>query len=272
MKRQVQNNSKYGFVISVLLVVIILQWIYIARLRAPEKITKEPKPKPKPPVAEVIKARIAIVLDDWGYNLNNLGLIEQIKYPITAAVLPGLSFSERIAKELKDSGFEVILHLPMEPQEKKRLEKNTVMVSMGQDKIARILDKDLSSMPFARGVSNHMGSAATRDSVTMEIVFKELKKRQLYFLDSYVSSGDTGLGLARKLHQKYARRDVFLDNQLEPSYIRKQIQQLKLKAKMRGEAIGIGHDRKATLEVLKEMMPQLAREGYKFVFVSELVE
>jgi polysaccharide deacetylase 2 family uncharacterized protein YibQ len=38
-----------------------------------------------------------------------------------------------------------------------------------------------------------------------------------------------------------------------------------------GQAIGIGHDRKITLEVLKEVMPSIEKEGYKFVFVSELI-
>lgn len=273
MKRQPQSSPKYSLVISALLVVIILQWIYIARTHRPEKPSKEAiRPEPKPPVTQAVKGRIAIVLDDWGYNLNNLGLIEEIRYPVTLAVLPNLAFSERIAKELNARGFEVILHLPMEPREKKRLEKNTVMVSMSREKLGDILDDDLAAVPFARGVSNHMGSLATRDNATMEALFRELKKRRLYFLDSYVSSGNTGLEAARKVNLRYARRDVFLDNRLEASYIRRQVQQLKMKAKMRGEAIGIGHDRRATLEVLKEMMPQLAKEGYRFVFVSELVE
>jgi len=39
-----------------------------------------------------------------------------------------------------------------------------------------------------------------------------------------------------------------------------------------GQAIGIGHDRKNTLKVLKEQLPRLAEEGYQFVFVSEVVK
>jgi polysaccharide deacetylase 2 family uncharacterized protein YibQ len=39
-----------------------------------------------------------------------------------------------------------------------------------------------------------------------------------------------------------------------------------------GSAVGIGHDRKITLEVLRDVMPQLAKEGYKLVFVSELAQ
>ena len=66
------------------------------------------------------------------------------------------------------------------------------------------------------------------------------------------------------------RRDVFLDNVEESGYIKQQINKLKSKARSRGFAIGIGHDRKVTLEVLREVMPQLSKEGYKFVFLSEL--
>jgi hypothetical protein len=69
----------------------------------------------------------------------------------------------------------------------------------------------------------------------------------------------------------FANRDVFLDNREEPEYIMGQINKLKNIAKVYGRAIGIGHDRKVTLEVLKGAMPELEKEGYKFVFVSELL-
>jgi len=63
-----------------------------------------------------------------------------------------------------------------------------------------------------------------------------------------------------------------LDNQEDPVYIKGQIYKLKMKAKHYGRAMGICHDRKISLEVLKEIMSQLEKEGYKFVFVSELVK
>jgi len=69
----------------------------------------------------------------------------------------------------------------------------------------------------------------------------------------------------------YAKRDIFLDNIEDTPYIKDQLNKLKAKARMYGYAIGIGHDRPVTLAVLKEAIPQLKKEGYKFVFVSELV-
>ena len=46
---------------------------------APQKIS---------PVSSRIKPKIAIVIDDIGYNLNNLAVIEQIRQPLTFSVLP----------------------------------------------------------------------------------------------------------------------------------------------------------------------------------------
>jgi hypothetical protein len=63
---------------------------------------------------------------------------------------------------------------------------------------------------------------------------------------------------------------VFLDNNSDPEYIKGQLIQLRNLSKKYGTAIGIGHDRKSTLTVLKEILPQLESQGYKFVFISEV--
>jgi polysaccharide deacetylase 2 family uncharacterized protein YibQ len=257
-----RKETRLRITILILALVIIFQWAIIIAIR-PKKIRKLP--------VIPIKARIAIVIDDWGYNLNNLHMLDEIKYPLTASVLPHLSYSREVAEELHKRGIEVILHLPMEPHEKYRLEKNTIMTSFDENTILDILGQDLSSIAYAKGISNHMGSRATEDEKTIRIIFKELKKRHLYFLDSFVSSKTVCSDLAHKMNLGFAKRDVFLDNNSDPQYIRQQIHKLKLRAKSNGQAIGIGHDRKSTLEVLKEVMPELEKEGYRFVFVSELV-
>jgi len=141
---------------------------------------------------------------------------------------------------------------------------------MDKEEIEYIVDQDISSLRFIKGVSNHMGSLATEDARTMEVVFKLLKKRGLYFLDSVVTPKSICGVLARKMGLRFAKRDVFLDNVEDPAYIKKQISKLKIKARSHGQAVGIGHDRRVTLEVLAEVIPELKKEGYKFVFVSEL--
>jgi len=259
-----KQDKKLITAIVVLSIVIILQWIFIANIGKAKKAQK-------PVLPHVSAGKIAIVLDDWGYNLDSLPILNRMGYPITMSVLPNLSYSKVVARELKKYGFEVILHLPMEPQEKYHLEKDTVLTWMNESQIKSILRRDLANLPVA-GVSNHMGSSATQDLKTMRIIFEELKKHNLYFLDSFVTSKSVCPDLAKKMRVRFAKRDIFLDNVEEAQYIMGQIYKLKLRAKFYGYAIGIGHDRKVTLEVLAKIMPQLEKEGYKFVFVSQLVK
>jgi polysaccharide deacetylase 2 family uncharacterized protein YibQ len=218
------------------------------------------------------KGKLAIVIDDFGYTLNNQPILEQIKYPLTCAILPNLSYSRKLSQDLHLKGFEIILHLPMEPREIDKLEKNTITTLQRETEILQIISQDLNNIIYSKGVSNHMGSRITEDRRIMEVILKELKKRHLYFLDSFVSPKSVALSVAGKINLGFARRDVFLDNTAEPGYIKGQINKLKIIAKRRGQAIGIGHNRKVTLEILKELMPQIEREGYKFVYVSDLVE
>jgi len=221
---------------------------------------------------QVLKGKIAIVIDDWGYHLNNLETAKSIKQPLTCAVLPNLKNSSLVAKKLKNSGFEIILHLPMQPKEKFKLEVNTITLAMNPGQISSILDKDLVSVKYAKGVSNHMGSGVTENKKIMEIILTRVKKHKLYFLDSYVTAGSVCGELAKNIGVKFAKRDVFLDNQNDPEYIKAQLLKLKNLAAKQGSAIGIGHDRKNTLAILKEIIPQLVKDGYKFVYVSELVQ
>jgi polysaccharide deacetylase 2 family uncharacterized protein YibQ len=255
---------RYKIVILILSFLVVIETILLIRLWVI-------RPKKLPEIPKILKGRIAIVIDDWGYNSNNLEMLEEIKYPLTVSILPNLSYSRQLSEELHRRGLEVILHLPLEPHEKFRLEQNTVMTSMDESKIIDIIRRDLANVSNAKGVSNHMGSLATEDLRTMGIIFQELKQRRLYFLDSMVSPKSICSGLAKKMHLDFVKRDIFLDNKESPEYIRGQIYRLKVKAGLYGRAVGIGHDRKSTLEVLKEAIPQLEKEGYKLVFVSELI-
>ena len=259
------NIRRYKIAILILSLLVVIEGVLLISLwvSRPKRIIKIPK---------IPIGKIAIVIDDWGYNLNNLYLLDQIKYPFTVSILPRLDYSKRVATELNRRGVQIILHLPMEPHEKFRLEKNTILTSMDEETIRNIIVQDLADIHYAQGVSNHMGSKATEDLRTMGIVLKELKKRNLFFLDSLVSSKTICSSLAAKLGVGFVKRDVFLDNREDPEYIKGQIYKLKKKAQTFGYALGIGHDRKITLEVLKETMPELEREGYKLVFVSELVK
>ena len=257
------NNLKYRIIIGVLLFIIIVQLGLIYKLSI----------KKKPPI--LLKAKIAIVLDDWGYNLNNLETLERIRQPLTLAVLPHLVYSQRIGDFAIKIGKELILHLPLEPKRKNDYlgwEKTTITVDMSDEKIKEILFEALESLEGVKGVSNHMGSRATEDERVMGIIFKELKKRDLYFLDNRVTANSICEKLANKLSLKFISRDIFLDNEKNADYIKIQLKKLKALALNKGKVVGVGHSYSLTLKVLEEEIPKIEKEGFEFVFLSELIK
>lgn len=219
-----------------------------------------------------VNARIAIVIDDWGYNTRNLKKAIELDAPITFAILPNLPYSRRVAVEAHDDGNEVILHLPMEPFEEIPLEKNTLMTDMSDKEIVKHLKRAISSIPHLKGISNHMGSKATEDERLMSIVLKEIKKEDLFYLDSVVTNHSICRRVSAKYRIKFAERSIFLDNVLNADYIKGQIMKLVSMAMSNGTAIGIGHDRQSTVEVLGEMIPELKKMNIAIVPVSEIVE
>ncbi|MFC1804271.1 divergent polysaccharide deacetylase family protein [Candidatus Omnitrophota bacterium] len=257
------NLGVYKAAVIVLSTIVILQWaLFFIFIR----------PKIRDITYAPLKGKIAIVIDDWGYSLQNIQTISQFRFRVTVSVLPNLKFSRVVAEKLHGMGHEVILHLPMEPQEPKRLEKNTILTSMDASMVRNILADDLKQLRLAQGVSNHMGSRATEDMETVTALFKELKRRKLYFLDSRVSTKSVCQKVAASQRLRFAKRDVFLDNRSDPEYILAQIEELKERAVAFGMSIGIGHDRRNTLEVLREVIPELEKEGFKMVVLSELVK
>lgn len=220
-------------------------------------------------------AQIAIVIDDWGYSLENLSLLFEIEYPLTISILPNINYSTKVARAAnRRKNLEIILHLPLEPNNisVRNLEPSTIYTSMPEEEIISLIRKALKSVPHSLGVSNHMGSKATQDRRFMKTIFSEIQKHELFFLDSLVIEDSICKELSREMNVRFAQRSVFLDNKNNAEYIKSQLVKLVSKSKSEGSAIGIGHTKETTLKVLKEMLPRLEEQGIQLVHLSQLVK
>lgn len=218
------------------------------------------------------EARVAIIFDDAGGSLTDLEEIITLGRPVTIAVLPGLRYSREVAARAREAGLEVLLHLPLEPEDAtKELGPGGITTAMSDEEIAQIVRTDLAEVPGAIGVNNHMGSRATADPRVMRAVFQVVKAQGLVFVDSVTSPRSIAAHLASEMHIRAAARQVFLDNQDEPEAIRQQVERLITVARKRGEAVAIGHAHRLTARVLKEMLAEFDRQHVEIVPVSALV-
>jgi hypothetical protein len=236
-----------------------------------KKVVQKPTAKPAP---SIVLGKIVLVLDDWGYNLKNRDFITNNDYRVTLSILPFKSYSTQVADLAYQNNKDIIIHMPLEPKNKENygLENKTILTTMDKKTVIDLLDQAFGSVPYAKGISNHMGSKATEDARLMKIVLGYLKEKKLFFLDSLVTNKSVGQSLSKSLRLGFATRDVFIDNESDEKYIREQMVRLAQRAKQKGVAVGIGHDRPTTIAVLNKIIPELEAHGYKFVNLSEVIK
>ncbi len=230
--------------------------------------------KAKETVKKPTAGRIAIIVDDCGYNLLPCSFSTAIKDPVTFSILPDLQHSTDVAACTHQSNKEVMLHLPMEPHNNadKYPEGYIIKTSMSKAKIEQIINKALKDVPYVAGVNNHMGSKATESKPVMTIVFSVLKNKGFFFVDSLVTDHSVCPALAKTMQLPFAQRNIFLDNKNERAAIEKQFALLAEDAKKNGYAVAIGHARRLTLQIIKEQTERMGKEGFQFVTVKDLIE
>jgi polysaccharide deacetylase 2 family uncharacterized protein YibQ len=235
-----------------------------------------PGKTPVPPVSAPApdeKPLACIIIDDMGYDEKLADRFLGLDMPLTFSMLPFSPFQEGITRAADARGMEIMLHLPMEPDEYPRVDPGpgALLTSMSPDELIRQLTNDIRSIPSAKGVNNHMGSRMTTISSQMYQIFSILKKEGLFFIDSRTTVNTLCKPSARLLQIPFAERDVFLDHVTTVDFVRQQIYKLIQTAEQEGRAIGIGHPHEVTAQVLDEMLPEL-RERVQLVPASRLVE
>lgn len=222
---------------------------------------------------DICKGRIAIIIDDFGYRNDYVtdGFLA-LKADLTYAVIPGHEHSYFFSEKAKSAGFEVIVHMPMENTGKTYGEEQFVLkTDMDVETIQRRIINAFNQIPSATGMNNHQGSKASADQRIMSTIARVLKDKDKFFVDSRTTVETIGETTMKIFDVPTASRNVFLDNDDDEEKITVQLMKLVKKSEEKGAAIGIGHVKPKTLNVLKKHIPRLQKDGYKFEFVSKIL-
>ncbi|MCB1050552.1 MAG: divergent polysaccharide deacetylase family protein [Acidobacteria bacterium] len=258
--------------------------VFVIEAQAPQRKPTSPAPTKVPePVAQAEQTsspleepspKVAIILDDIGHHPpSSLSPVLDLKFPITFAVLPFLAHSNQAATYLHQTHYQVMLHMPMEPDNfpKTNPGPGAIYAHLNRAEILEALAKALGDVPYVVGVNNHMGSKITANRTLMEIVLADLKRRDLFFIDSRTHTTTVAFETAQRLGVRSAERQVFLDSEESLEFTLGQMEEVKRRALQGESIIAIGHPYPSTLKALVQTMPALDREGIQFVFASELV-
>ncbi len=255
-------------------------------IKKAEKPKEEPKkdvdkkqpdkkePEKTPDAKGKYKGKMAVVIDDAGYSLEPLRTLLDTGYPFSYAILPYKQFSSDSLHLIKSKGRVAMLHLPMEPMDRNQISepKNTVLTTMSEADIQKMVAAAIDSLPGVTGVNNHQGSKATSDEKTMRAALKTIKAKKLFFVDSNTSGKTVAEREARKLGIRNGKNSLFLDNSSSVSDIYAQMRKAAEMADRYGSIIVICHVRPNTAEAWRLYGKEIEKTGIKIVPVTELLK
>ncbi len=215
---------------------------------------------------------IALVIDDMGmaraWSQQVVGLLG----PLTLAYLPYAEGLPEQTEQARLAGHELIVHLPMEPDDPTAdTGPNALTTDLDDDEIRDRLAWSLDRFGGYVGVSNHMGSRFTGDARAMAVVIDEVVARGLLYLDSRTTAETVGEDMARDAGVPTTRRHVFIDNEADEDAIAARLADLETLARKQGYAVGIGHPRPETIAALARWLPALGARGFTLAPISAIV-
>ena len=91
-------------------------------------------------------------------------------------------------------------------------------------------------------------------------------------MDSKVIATSVGAKVAAEIGLRFAGRDVFIDNVATVEAVSNQLREAVRVANKKGSVLVIGHDKKVTLQAIRQMVPEIEKSGVKIVPVEELLK
>ena len=219
------------------------------------------------------KAYLALIMDDIGYGREDkYKLFERLYgHKITFSIIPGTFNAKKAEDDAINSGFEVMAHLPMQAKGMDNSYEKEIRTDMTHEALYKRIEEMFAEFKYVKGANNHMGSKATSDKKTMLTLMTYLKKRNMFFVDSLTTSDSVVKEVAEVLEMDYLARNIFIDNQTKPEYIKEQLEKACRIAQRNGVAIAICHVRENTVNVLEsDLQSILDKYDIELINASEL--
>lgn len=204
--------------------------------------------------------QLAIVIDDVGYRQKEDNAVYALPKAVSVSIIPVSPYATARAKQAFAQQRDVMIHLPMQPQNNVAIEAGALRVGMSLAEIEQQVREARNVVPYAIGLNNHMGSLATSDRPTMEKLMSVLSAQQLFFLDSKTSGKSVASQVAKEKGIATLDRHFFLDDSNELADVQRQYQASLAYARKHGLAIVIGHPRPNTLTVLQQGLANLPKD------------
>ncbi|MBM3524936.1 MAG: divergent polysaccharide deacetylase family protein [Alphaproteobacteria bacterium] len=214
---------------------------------------------------------VAVIVDDVGLDRPRGMRVISLPAPLTLSFLPYGRDAPALAVFARQRGHEVLLHMPMQPIGREDPGPQALTTDLDETEIRIRVGAALDRFGDAIGLNNHMGSRFTASRALMIPVMDELAARGLVFVDSRTNNSGEAVAAAGERAVPAVVRDVFIDHEIAPAAIAKQLEEVERIARRRGYAVAIGHPHDATIVALERWLPGLEDRGLHVVPISAVI-
>ncbi|HDZ5026770.1 TPA: divergent polysaccharide deacetylase family protein [Campylobacter jejuni] len=212
------------------------------------------------------KPKLAIIIDDMA-NANQVRGLKALNLKLNPSFFPpDKNHSETPKLALKFDFY--MVHLPLAAINYNKPELDTLNPNDSKERILKKIKQIKKDFKNLRYINNHTGSLFTSNEEAMRKLYEALKNQNIFFVDSKTIGNSKANKIAKELSIPYIQRDVFLDNEDDVNYVKKQLKSAVELAQKKGFAIAIGHPRKNTFKALEQSKDLL--KSVELVYLSEI--
>lgn len=233
------------------------------------KTSQNPQNPQNLPLAS--KPKVLLIMDDLS-KLSQIKALESLPLNITPSIFPKTrhnAITPSLAERVINNGKSFMIHLPLEAQNFIQKELEPLKVGIDKQSLKEQILQIKRDFPHLVYLNNHTGSKFTQSKTDMKNLLEVFDELNLKFIDSVTIPNPASELLAKEQKRLIMQRDIFLDNQTNVAYTKKQLQSLIQKAKKKGYAIAICHPHPSTFKALTQMQKEL-NANLELVSPSEL--
>lgn len=215
------------------------------------------------------RKRVAIIVDDGGFNPAYAEEVASLELPLTWAVIPSQKHSERFVTIAKGKNIPYLVHMPMQAISDKKPDKGAIGKGMSSEEIKKKINEAFELIPGAVGLNNHRGSLATSKKEIISPVIDIIAEKGLIFIDSNTYNKTVGYETAKEKGVRTYKNNGFLDTAADKNKIREKFDKV-ISSNKRENLVLICHFRPETIKFLKELNEVYKNIPITFVTIPEL--
>jgi len=217
--------------------------------------------------------RIVIVVGGLGLSQTGTqNAIDALPEDVTLAFAPYGSSLQRWVAKAREEHHEVILQVPMEPNDypQENPGEHTLLASAGatnRDDLHWVLSR----MTGYAGVMNHMGARFTADDTALLPILGEIGERGLYYLDDGTSPRSRAEAIGEALQVPVVTADRTLDRRRGATDIKSELAALEAIARTKGLAVGVASAFPTSVETIAAWVRDVESRGIFVVPASAAI-